>query len=110
MEAEAGNNFNGFREFVPGVSAGMALEAQANGLKDFLYAFRPVLDEQFDRARRLIHRVRRNVALKRYTLKPTVCTLDWLDLVVRRRRRWIGTTIATVDRLFSLSSCGGCSS
>lgn len=85
-------------------------QTQATALAGFLDAFRPVLYEHFDTARRLIHRVRRNVALKRFTLKPTVCTLDWLDLVVRRRRRWISTTIATVDRLFSLSSCGGCPS
>ena len=92
--------------FVPGVLAGMALEAQANELKDCLDAIRPVLEAHFDRARRLIHRVRRNIALKRFTLKPVASPLDWLDLVVRRRRR-IGATIATVDRLFSHSSCGG---
>lgn len=77
-----------------------AMEEAALGL------LRPVLFEQFDMARRLLHTVRRNIALKRFTLKPVAFPLDWLDLVVRRRRR-MGVKTTALDRLFSLSSCGG---
>jgi len=45
-------------------------------------------------------------ATKDRSLNPMSFVLDWLDLTYRRRRR-IGATITTVDRLFSLSSCGG---
>lgn len=82
-------------------------EIQDKMLEAALNAMRSVLDDHIDRARRLIHHVRRDIGMERSTLKPTAFTLDWLDMVVRRRRRWIGTAIATVDRLFSLSSCGG---
>ena len=83
-----------------------AAETQDKMLEAALDAMRSALDDHFDRARRLIHNVRRNIALKRFTIRPVAFPLDWLDLVVRRRRR-IGATIATVDRLFSLSSRGG---
>lgn len=47
-------------------------------------------------------------ATKDRSLNPISFVLEWLDLTHRRRRKAANAT--ALDRLFSLSSCGGCSS